>query len=210
MKPSGHKRQISYEHKSTKLDLKFEESPPLTSDATLRGFKSLAAEGSASLSSESKNQPNTNLKEMVKSFFCNVSEETEYLNPVKLHHLNSFMSRSSSYRSTESPASSGLSSSFNISLTDFQYKNPNLNGDNVEFYLSENVESDVYNTLARNDKLNVNLDSRDDQGVGPNENNILPDKQNDENPDSHKNNETSGRNPYVDTNLYTNRYTIEH
>ncbi len=194
LKPSRHRRQISFEHKSTKSNLNLlEESPAISTNNLSFNVETLPSKP------ETKPIPlyhaqNSNLKEIVNSLFTlkNTDEENEHLKAVKLHHLNSFLSRSSSYRSNDSP-SSGLSSSFNLSLADFQVNK----SAEVGFYLNDNVDAEV------NPDLNI-LRNDDDDNLEPENNNDLEMPNENEN----DNQQQEQPAPYSDSNLYTNRQKI--
>ena len=190
LKPSGHRRQISFEHKNTKSTLNLIEDSPVISNNNL-SFN-LETEPCKPEIKTPCPTPNMNFKEIVHSLFTlkKTEEENEHLKAVKLHHLNSFLSRSSSNRSNDSP-SSGLSSSFSLSLADFQ---ANKSAD-VGFYLSDNLETELndLNKLKDDERVKTSCEIEDKSDSSGDFSGKIQKK-------------TTA--PYTDSNLYTNRQKI--
>jgi hypothetical protein len=137
LQPSMHKRQISFELKSTKSSSNIfgSQISPSISDPI----------DQTALDHELPQKSLSNIKDLVNSLLQikNNTEENEHLKAVKLHHLNSFLSRSSSYKSNDSPSSSGLSSCLNMSIGEMHALKTLTPNREIEFYLSNDNNNDV-------------------------------------------------------------------
>ena len=196
LKPSRHRRQISFGHNSTKSNLNLIEDSPAISTNNLNFNVELEP-----IKPEFKipyPTPNSNIKEIVNSLFTlkNTEEENEHLKAIKLHHLNSFLSRSSSYRSNDSP-SSGLSSNFSLSLADFQASK----SVDVGFYLSDNLETELsdLNKQKNDENIKTALEFDEMNVTGKNA---------DSSGEFSRKIQNQPTAPYIDSNLYTNRQKI--
>jgi hypothetical protein len=139
--------------------------------------------------------------------------ENEHLKKAKLHHLSSFISRSSSFRSNESPSSNhsnGLSSSFYNSLIDLQSSVTAMNSrPNVEFNLNETADSDRETAADASKKPPQfsSLISQISSALGDHEPRVDVHK----NVDFSANNDADSSNQKQipqDSNVYTNRQKI--